>query len=226
MTQEEAERRKTEEGQRPGEYEQPTSAENLHRPSAAGTDGRRSDTLVHSPPMSPEVEKTMRKAQKQTDKATPAEKGRSGSEEEKPERTLRTAEEPRSSALLPVVQEAGESGEQNDIRATSPASAKEKADHELPHSTFSTSSSIPGLRKVSPSTVATATDIEDDTSLSSPQVMDFEPLSQIGDGPIPEPATAKSFERAPRIGSDLIQPQSPLGETVLKSLNEHLGHVS
>lgn len=201
---------------------QATSVENLGVPSEDQHSAHALDLDpgVHSP-MSPAVQKTMRKAQKQTDKATPPEKGRSGSEEEKPDRTLRT-EESRGPALLPVVSEAGENGEQGDTKlASSPMNEKADYDTELSFSP-PRMNSIPGLRKVSPSTVCTATDMADDTSVSSPQAMDFEPGVQTDAESQPEYAEDRWYTKPPRIASDLILPQSPLGESVMKSINDHL----
>lgn len=224
MTQEEADRRRTEESQRTGGQTVSMSLDNPGRASTAGLgnshDGQ--DDVVLSPTLSPEVEKTMRKAQKQTDKATPSEKGRSGSEEEKPDRTLRTTEEVRSSTLLPVVQEAGEGGEQSDKQGSTAGEKHEVSNDDTAPSSVTRSSSIPGLRRVSPSTVGTATDLGDDTSVSSPQVADFESEVHGDDESIPDHVLDRQFEKAPRIGSDLIQPQSPLGDTLFKSLDEHI----
>lgn len=223
MTREEAERRKTEESHRPVEQMQGSSVENLGRPSTAGH-GVEHESAVQSPPMSPSVEKTMRKAQKQTDKATPAEKGRSKSEEEKPERTLRTTEEARGAATLPVVAEAGESGESNEKQPPSPPEETEedlsKLRSESPVSM--NCSTIPVVRKVSPSTVGPATDTKDDTSMSSPHAMDFEPGSQIDDESVSVRMSEERPKNPPRIASDLVQPQTPLEDSVMRSLNEKI----
>lgn len=227
MTQEEAGRRKTEESSRPGEHAL-SAPSNDSVPATSSGRGRDGESGAMSPVMSPDVEKTMRKAQKQADKATPSDKGRSASEEEKPDRTLRTTEEGRSNALLPVVQEAGESGDANAKDNT----RREKKDgwswDEGVVSSPTPLSSIPPVRKVSPSTVGTMTDFGDDTSMSSPQRQetDLESISQLRLGQevddIPDHILDREFEKPPRIGSDFIKPQSPLGETVFKSLDAHV----
>lgn len=74
---------------------------------------------------------------------------------------------------------------------------------------------------MSPSTVGTATDMGDDTSVSSPQVADFEPEIHDGDQK-PDRVLDREYEKPPRIGSDLIQPQSPLGENMFNSLDQHV----
>lgn len=227
MTQEEAGRRKTEESGRQGE--QALSApSNESGPATSSGRGRDGESSALSPVMSPDVEKTMRKAQKQADKATPSDKGRSASEEEKPDRTLRTTEESRSNALLPVVQEAGEGGDANAKDDTRREKKNSWSRDEGAVSSPSPLSSIPAVRKVSPSTVGTTTDFGDDTSMSSPQwqAADKEAISQLRLGQevddIPDHVLDQEFEKPPRIGSDLIKPQSPLGETVFKSLDAHL----
>jgi hypothetical protein len=174
----------------------------------------------------------MIKAQKQTDKATPSEKGRSQSEEEKPDRTLKTAEDSRTAMTLPVVSESNESQEssRNPKRALSPPDeTEEQLNEKTPPQSPSvpTGSSIPGLRKVSPSTVATATDMAgDDTSVSSPQIqgMDDELESHDND----DYSRRKKFEdevvteKPPRIASDLIQPHSPLEDSMFRSMDHRL----
>jgi len=227
MTQEEADRRRTEESQRTGGQAVSMSLDNPGRSSTGGIgnarDGQDESTL--SPTLSPEVERTMRKAQKQTDKATPSEKGRSGSEEEKPDRTLKTTEEVRSNTLLPVVQEAGEGGEPGDRQASREGEKHAGNHRDAPPPSVSRMSSIPGLRRVSPSTVGTATDFGDDTSVSSPQLADFEPeiLGDYDDDETkPDHVLNREYDKAPRIASDLLQPQSPLGDTVFKSLDENI----
>lgn len=223
MTQEEAGRRRTEESQRTGGQAFSMSLDNPGRNSAGGFgighDGQ--DEAALSPVMSPEVEKTMQRAQKQTDKSTPAEKGRSGSEEEKPDRTLRTTEEAKSNTLLPVVQEAGEGGESSDRRGSAAREVQRVGNDGTNQSSISHMSSIPGLRRVSPSTVGTGTDMGDDTSVSSPQIADFEAGIHDEDE-IPDHVLDREYEKPPRIGSDLIQPQSPLGDNMFKSLDEHM----
>lgn len=225
MTQEEAVRRRTGESYRVGEQIPSTSLENLGSPSiiAHGGPSAEDGSVEQSPSMSPAVEKTMRKAQKQADKATPAEKGRSRSEEEKPDRTLGTTDEPRSSATLPVVSESGESRGSSEKRALSPPNEADEMDAAAYSSSIPRNASIPGVRRVSPSTVATATDMEDNTSISSPQAIDFEPSSPLDDGEsVQEQKSEESFKKPPRIGSDLIQPQSPLEFSVMKSLDQQL----
>lgn len=223
MTQEEAERRKTEEIGRQGDQAIPAQSEDQGQASSSGPNPD-NETSVLSPVLSPDVEKTMRKAQKQTDKATPSDKGRSGSEEEKPDRTLRTAEEVRSNALLPVVQEAGEGGDQNEKHDPMAANGEGLNVDDVSKAPTTRSSSIPALRKVSPSTIGTATDLGDETSMSSPQAGDFEPDSQFGRDreSIPDHVLDREYEKPPRIGSDLIKPQSPLGENFFESLNQHV----
>ncbi|EXJ57239.1 1-phosphatidylinositol-4-phosphate 5-kinase [Cladophialophora yegresii CBS 114405] len=220
MTQEEAQRRATQESRRTGEQlaVQSPSAENLGRPSDAT-----------SPiGQSPAVEKTMIKAQKQMDKATSSEKGRGQSEEEKLDRTLKTAEDSRTAMTLPVVSESNESQEssRNQKRALSPP---DETEEERQERTPSQSPSAPtaGLRKVSPSTVATGTDmVGDDTSVSSPQTqtVDFEPESRSDDDD--GYSRRKDFDelskKPPRIASDLIQPHSPLEDSMFKSLDHQL----
>lgn len=226
MTQEEADRRRTEESQRTGGQTVSMSLDNPGRSSTGGIgnahDGQDESPL--SPTLNPEVEKTMRKAQKQADKATPSEKGRSGSEEEKPDRTLRTTEEVRSNTLLPVVQEAGEGGEPSDRQSSKDGEKHEASNDDTAPASVTPMSSIPGLRKVSPSTVGTATDFGDDTSVSSPQVADFEPDVHGDDAheTKPDHVLDREYEKPPRIASDLLQPQSPLGDTVFRSLDEHI----
>jgi hypothetical protein len=221
MTKEEAERRETQESHRVGDHipVQSGSAENLGQPSS---------TLSPTERESPAVEKTMRRAQKQTDKATPSEKGRDQSEEEKPDRTLKTTEDARAAMTLPVVSESHESGEsnRNSKRALSPPDeAEEESEQREQHSPLTTSST-PGLRKVSPSTVATATDMgEDDTSVSSPHTyhVDFEADTEDDEyHPKQEAVVADEVRpKPPRIASDLIQPQSPLEDSMFRSLDQH-----
>ncbi|KAJ9615298.1 Phosphatidylinositol-4-phosphate 5-kinase [Cladophialophora chaetospira] len=222
MTQEEAHRRETQESHRVGELipVQHASAENLgHATSPTSPTVR-----------SPAVEKTMEKAQKQTDKATPSNKSRSQSEEEKPERTLKTAEDPKISMTLPVVSESTESVDSKDQkRALSPPDeAEEENEKSPPHSSSAPASSLtPGLRKVSPSTVATATDMdEDDTSVSSPPThgMDFESESPDEDDYRKRQQDSAHEVRAkpPRIASDLIQPHSPLEDSMFNPLDHHV----
>lgn len=224
MTREEAERRKTEESRRSGMQTSAFSMESQREAHQAGS------LTEQDPSMSPAVEKTMAKAQKQTDKSTPTEKGRGGSEEEKPERILRTTEDPRSSSLLPVVSEVGENGshgsQRSEKRALSPADERPEYDSELSTSPPPMDHSIPGLRRVSPSTVGTATDMADDTSLSSPQAVDFEPSVHTdgdGDDSVKEYVPPSRPDKPPRIGSDLIQPTSPLSESLMQSIHEHMG---
>ena len=224
MTKEEAQRRETLESHRVGDRVsvQAGSVENLGQAASPMSPPERD---------SPGVEKTMRKAQKQTDKATPPEKGRDQTEEEKPGRTVRTAEDSRASMTLPVVSESGESGEEisDQKRALGPPDETvEESETTEPHSSSApTTSSIPGLRKVSPSTVATATEMEEeeeDTSLSSPQTraVDFEAESE-DDGYHSKRDsnidTAPVRAKPPRIASDLIQPHTPLEENMFKSLD-------
>ncbi|RVX73723.1 hypothetical protein B0A52_02613 [Exophiala mesophila] len=228
MTQEEAERRKTEESGRHGEQTTSVPSNDPAQATSSGC-GRDGESNALSPVMSPDVEKTMRKAQKQTDKATPPEKGRSGSEEEKPDRTLRTTEESRSNALLPVVQEAGEGGDSSAKDDTMNEKTEGWTRDEVIVASSSPLPLIPAVRKVSPSTIGTATDFGDDTSTTSPLppgAVDVESSSQIRVGQdfddIPDHVLDRQFEKPPRIASDLIKPQSPLGETVFKSLDAHV----
>jgi hypothetical protein len=226
MTKEEAQRRETQESHRVGEQipVQSASAENLSPLSNVAS------PTEHE---SPAVEKTMRKAQKQADKATSPEKGRYQSEEEKPDRTLKTTEDTRVSMTLPIVSESGESGESsvNQKRALSPPDEAEEEEHEKTptrSSSIPTSSSVPGLRKVSPSTFATATDTgEDDTSISSPQThaADLESDFPEDDDDYSKQSTEmeqQASQKPPRIASDLIQPQSPLEDSVFRSLDHQL----
>jgi hypothetical protein len=225
MTQEEAERRQTQESYRSEAPAQSTSIDDPSQfyrsgPSGYGLDPEPSAT---SPQRSPAVEKTMRKAQKQADKSTSAEKGRSGSEEEKPDRILRTTEETRGPTLLPVVSEAGEIGEQSEKHTLSPADERAEYDSALSTSPPPMNHpSIPGLRRVSPSTVGTATDMADDTSAPSSPTMGFEPDPQMDRDPTQE-RVEPIRGKPPRIASDLIQPQSPLGDSLMKSMFEHIG---
>ncbi len=219
MTREEAERRKTEESRRSG-VQAPGLSMESQRPLPEDGQGTIRDSSMQSPPMSPAVEKTMRKAQKQTDKSTSSEKGRRGSEEEKPDRILRTTEEPRGT-FLPVVSEAGENGEQSEKRALSPPDESPEYQHRLSASPAPMDRSVPGLRKVSPSTVDTATDMADDTSVSSAQGVDFAPVLQAETAK--QDGSVNAYQKPPRIASDLIQPQSPFSESLMKSMHEHLG---
>lgn len=264
MTQEEVERRQTHESYRTGDRLQTSSVENLGPTTTAHSGvhgyGHQQEATETFPAFNPAVEKTMRKAFKQADKTTPPEKGRRKSEEEKPERILRTVEEPKTAALLPVVSEAGENGEPSEKRVLSSADESDRSGvespdrfgFESPPSVVTTNFSIPGLRKVSPSTVGTATEMQDDTSVSSPHVMDGEKLSHVDsahgvDEEKVSPEVNDSYseglleqheqhehdynyfsekpptrirEKPPRLASDLIQPHSPLAETLMKSLNE------
>ncbi|EXJ67306.1 1-phosphatidylinositol-4-phosphate 5-kinase [Cladophialophora psammophila CBS 110553] len=238
MTQEEAKRRETGESHRAWEQVpiHTSPGENLGQPSGAISSPGPDSSTVHSPPIGPAVERTMRKAHKQTDKATPSEKGWSENEEEKPDRTLKTAEDARAAMTLPVVTEAGESrGSREKKRALSPPNeAEEEREYhaaDLPPSPVHIGSSIRGVRKVSPSTVATATEMgEDDTSMSSPptQPLDFEPDSYTDDEAHSlrdrDADMEREFnEKPPRIASDLIQPQSPLQDSVMRSLDQQIG---
>ncbi|KAK7888091.1 Phosphatidylinositol-4-phosphate 5-kinase [Exophiala xenobiotica] len=220
MTREEAGRRKTEESRRSG-VQAPGLSMESQRPIPEDGQGTIRDSSMQSPPMSPAVEKTMRKAQKQTDKSTSAEKGRRGSEEEKPDRILRTTEESRGPTLLPVVSEAAENGEQSEKRALSPPDESREYEHHLSASPAPMDRSVPGLRKVSPSTVDTATDMADDTSVSSLQAIDCAPAVQSETAN--QDRSANRYQKPPRIGSDLIQPHSPFSESLMKSMHEHLG---
>ncbi|OAL34042.1 hypothetical protein AYO20_06690 [Fonsecaea nubica] len=236
MTQEEAQRRETEESRRVGEPVPilAASAEGMGQSSGAATTGFEQST-VQSPPMSPAVERTMRKAHKQTDKSTPSEKGWGRNEEEKPERTLKTTEDSRAAMTLPVVTEAGESaGSSEKKRALSPPNEAEEEREDfasqLTSSPVPIGSSLPGVRRVSPSTLATATERgEDDTSMSSPptQPLDLEreSLSDNDTHSLHNRSLelGREFnEKPPRIASDLIQPQSPLQDSVLRSLDEQM----
>jgi hypothetical protein len=90
--------------QTPGEYGQSS----LEVPGRSSAD--REKQAMRSPPGSPmAVEHTMEKAQMQVDRET-SDKGRRRSEEEKPNRTLLTAEDGKTSTLLPVVSEEGGEG--------------------------------------------------------------------------------------------------------------------
>ena len=223
MTREEAQRRETQESHRPGDHIAvgSASAENLGRPIPGSSPIERDD---------PAVERTMRKAQKQTDKATNLAKGRIESEEEKPDRTLITAQDTRASMTLPAVKESGESGSSSEHhkRALSPPDEAEEEGSELNSSPVPVRSSIPGVRKVSPSTVATATDMdEDDTSLSSPQThaAGFDHESEGGEpySKVEEDIEDEVSAKPPRIKSDLIQPHSPLEDSMFASLDQRLG---
>jgi hypothetical protein len=80
-----------------------------------------------SPPGSPmAVERTMQKAQKQVNKETSSDKGRRQSEEEKPQRTLLTADDGKNTALLPVVSE--ENMDASDRAASSGSTAHVNGD--------------------------------------------------------------------------------------------------
>ncbi len=223
MTREEAHRRETQESQRIGEHipVRSASSENLGRTSDAASPIEQS----------PAVEKTMRKAQKQTDKAVPPERSRTQFEAEKPERTLKAAEDSRVPMTLPVVSESGESGKSstNHKRALSPPNEAEEEGERTPsHSSLMQGrSSTPGMRKVSPSTVASASDMEgDDTSVSSPQTqpVDSELVSHDDDDhpDRKEDIQDEISEKPPRIRSDLIQPHSPLEDDMFKSLGHQL----
>ncbi|KIY03628.1 uncharacterized protein Z520_00319 [Fonsecaea multimorphosa CBS 102226] len=240
MTQEEAKRRETGESHRFWEQVpiHAASAENLGQPSGVAYSAGLDSATAHCSPMGPAVERTMRKAAKQTDKATPSEKGWSKNEEEKPDRTLKTTEDSRAAMTLPVVTEAGEStGSSEKKRALSPPNEaeEEREDHptDLTSSPVPVGSSIRGVRRVSPSTVATATEMgEDDTSMSSPptQPLDFEAESYSDDETQSLQERNVRMEREfnqkpPRIASDLIQPQSPLQDSVMRSLDEQMGDL-
>ncbi|EXJ78106.1 1-phosphatidylinositol-4-phosphate 5-kinase [Capronia epimyces CBS 606.96] len=222
MTPEEVERRGTLESYRTGEHAQTSSVENLGQFTTASPDdyGQQQEPAEKVPPLSPNVEKTMRKAQKQADKATPAEKGRRKSEEEKPERILRTLEEPKTSTLLPVVSEAGENGEPSEKRTLSSADESEDFGLEPPPSGATRNFAIPDLRKVSPSTVGTATDMQDEPSEIGSYAGDFEPPSQVENEWGRNHVSEEKRDKPPRLASDLIQPQSPLGEALMASLND------
>ena len=215
MTREEAGRRETQESHRVGDHVpvQAGSAENLGSMSAAASPTERE---------SPAVEKTMRKAEKQADIATPLNKSWSEDEAEKPDRTLKTTEDSRATMTLPVVSETSESRESSRVetRALSPP---DEAEEEI-ETRAAPPNSIPGLRKVSPSTVASATDREDDTSVSSPQTcpMDFEAETE-DDEYHSKHDTGREEEistKPPRIGSDLIQPHTPLEDSMFRSLDQ------
>ena len=110
MTKEEAERRQTHETTRSEPISTVIARSRQNSRSqqvgvgqalTTGMDGRDREK---SPPGSPiAVERTMQKAQKQVNKETNTDKGRKGSEDEKPTRTLLTAED--SDRVLPVVSE-------------------------------------------------------------------------------------------------------------------------
>lgn len=103
MTKEEAGRRKTLEGAR-SDVDAHNVLHHHHIPHSPIGDDDQSPTS----PRGSEVERTMQKAQKATDKQT-SEKGRKVEEEEKPDRTLTTSrDEGRATVTLPVVQESAE----------------------------------------------------------------------------------------------------------------------
>ncbi|KPI44944.1 Phosphatidylinositol 4-phosphate 5-kinase its3 [Cyphellophora attinorum] len=92
----------------------PVSAGAGNASSSLDVDRTNEKLAGRSPPGSPmAVEHTMAKAQKQVEKETGKE-GRRRSEEEKPQRTLLTAEDAKSNTLLPMVsEETGEGGSRN-----------------------------------------------------------------------------------------------------------------
>jgi len=111
MTQEEAERRAHQEGQQTEEVNAHNTLHHHHIPPRHSTDG--ADGHVEIPPHprnDREVEKTLEAAERSTDAQT-GRKGRTRSEEDKPDRTLLThrhADEGRGSTTLPIVQEGKE----------------------------------------------------------------------------------------------------------------------
>jgi hypothetical protein len=127
MTKEEAERRRAQSGNANAEVT-PVGVPigGSQRTSLNTTAGRSLDVdrthemlAARSPPGSPmAVEHTMAKAQKQVDRET-SDKGRRRSEEEKPSRTLLTAEDGKNSALLPVVSEENGEGSRGGSRSAS-----------------------------------------------------------------------------------------------------------
>ena len=130
MTKEEAERRRQRVGSALGEVapigiaaSQRTSLNAVVPHAAVNANSsldvdRTNEKSGRTPPGSPAaVEHTMAKAQKQVDRETGKE-GRRRSEEEKPQRTLLTAEDGKSNTLLPVVSEENGEGSRNGSAAS------------------------------------------------------------------------------------------------------------
>jgi hypothetical protein len=126
MTKEEAERRRAASGEPNSEVTPIGMPVGGSQRTSLNTTGRSLDVdrthemlAARSPPGSPmAVEQTMAKAQKQVDRET-SDKGRRRSEEEKPSRTLLTAEDGKNSALLPVVSEENGEGSRGGSRSAS-----------------------------------------------------------------------------------------------------------
>lgn len=113
MSKEEAERRTKEEGKQSTDVNAHNAAHHHHIPSGNRSRSQSNadhlidgTTMPRSPRNEVAVEETLYAAEKSADKQTDSRKGRKRSEEEKPDRTLLTAESgPRLSATLPVVSE-------------------------------------------------------------------------------------------------------------------------
>lgn len=230
MTKEEAERRKTLDG----DHKEPVDAHNVmhhhHIPPApinTSLDGAKSHE--QQSPISPmfndsrNVEKTMRKAQKQADKSTGS-KSRRESEEELPDRTLTSITVPegeprehRNSTTLPVVQEVGEGS--SDI---SRSGSREKPEPSIVKNA--------GIRQVSASTYGgRKSDEADKLDFASPksQQDDFyspqeypDEYRSVVNNAFPRVASPESYlsesqrsekrEKPPRLGSGLIPHLAPM----------------
>lgn len=116
MTQEEAQRRQTQEGEH-AEVNAHNALHHHHIPPKERIE-ESADAPMHSPRNEYEVEKTLDKAQKSADRQT-SDKGRKRSEEEDvPDRTLMTyTNEARLSTTLPIVQEVGENSSRHSSRS-------------------------------------------------------------------------------------------------------------
>jgi len=220
MTKEEAERRSTLEGEHVGPEGPHISMEDARRPPALpaiDTDVIQSQEAdgFSTSPRSPGVERTMRKAQKQVDKETSSELGRAGQEQEKPDRTIKA--EDRSSALLPVVMEGGESsdsggperGDENWPLRTSSLTASSNFEDLPPPSSppAAPSSGMRGgaIRQVSASTNATSqpesrsVDVDEEDEGYGTQQQELN-----------EKSSLPRYDPPPRLDSDLIPRLTPL----------------
>ncbi len=201
MTKEEEQRRQTQESSRSEPMSTVVRSRQNSRPTpvnALGVDGPIVEQSEKStPPGSPRaVEKTMKKAQKSTDKQTSSEKGRRESEEEKPRRTLLTAEAPNT--LLPVVSEENISDRS---RSTSQQEDVDDLETKLPPP--ATQQTPQGIRMVSASTKRasheeTRADEDHDEEEDEDEVR------------LDEKASEKRFSHPPRLNSDMLPKMTPI----------------
>lgn len=195
----------------------------LHADPTASLEVDRSNEKMaaKSPPGSPlAVEHTMAKAQKQVDRET-SDKGRRRSEEEKPQRTLLTAEDGRNGALLPVVsEENGESSRNGSASASrtrshshSDISPEDRRDRDEVARHIKRQGSE-GIRIVESNPGETDFRGYEKVSVQMPgpgHGLDYDPDWEAPSADSGENRKSHSRSKAPRINSDIIPPFSPFG---------------